>query len=153
MAPARLTVAALAEQVASQNTQTQETLGQITTVLGALAERLDGQHNTTTAVAEKVTEKAKAKAEKPVEVAPRDALKTAVEAKGLHFAKGGALIGSVAVAEAIVRVLKANKPGSHEVVSVQGDVSSLDGRKVTHVGVVLLAPGVFTTQYVFTPEG
>jgi hypothetical protein len=117
-------------------------------VLSTIADRLDqGQHNTTTAVAEKVAKAA------PAPVNPRDQVKSLVEGKGLAFAKGGALQGSVAVAEAIVRVLKANKVGGGEVVSVQGDVKSLDGRKVTHIAVGLSAPGVFFTQYVYTPEG
>jgi len=151
----RLTVAALAEQVAQQNAQTQETLGGIVTVLGTLTEALQaGQHNTTTEVAEATSKGAKkAKAEtKPVVVNPRDVAKAGVEAKGLAFAKGGALQGSVAVAEAIVRVLKANKVGGFEVVSVQGDIKSMDQRKVTHVAVFLVAPGHFATQYVYTPE-
>jgi len=144
----RLTVAALAEQFAQRDAQTQETLGNITTVLGALTEAINaGQHNTTAPVAEKVKAKATT-----VEVSPRDAVKAGVEAKGLAFAKGGSLQGSVAVAEAIVRVLKANKVGGFEIVSVQGDIKSFDQRKVTHVAVGLLAPGHFFTQYVYTPE-
>ena len=141
MAP-RVTTAALAATVAQQG----EALTEITNVLGVIAARLDGQHATPAAVAEKV-----AKPAQPV-LNPREIVKAGVEKKGLAFARGGALLGSVAVAEAIVRVLKANKPGGFEVVSVQGDVKSLDGRHVTHIAVGLVSPGVFFTQYVYTPE-
>lgn len=141
MAP-RVTVADLA----ARQDKTDETLASVVNVLGTIAERLDqGQHATTAKVAEKV-------AKTTPTVSPRDKVKSLVESKGLAFAKGGALQGSVAVAEAIVRVLKANKVGGGEVVSVQGDVKSLDGRKVTHIAVGLSAPGVFFTQYVYTPE-
>lgn len=145
----RITLASLAEQLTADRATNAAQFEQVANVLGSIADRLDqGQHNTTAPVAEKA-KKAKAT---PVVVNPRDAVKSLVESKGLAFAKGGALQGSVAVAEAIVRVLKANKVGGGEVVSVQGDVKSLDGRKVTHIAVGLSAPGVFFTQYVYTPE-
>lgn len=143
----RITLAQLAEQLEADRAQNAQQFEAVTNVLGRLADRLDeGQHATTAKVAEKVAKAA------PAPVNPRDQVKSLVESKGLAFAKGGALQGSVAVAEAIVRVLKANKVGGGEVVSVQGDVKSLDGRKVTHIAVGLSAPGVFFTQYVYTPE-
>lgn len=116
----------------------------LATVVTGLATQ--GQPATAAPVAEAVTE---------AEVAPltpREQMRAEVEAKGLALAKGGALQGSVEVAQAIVRALKVNTPGYTEIVSVQGEVKSLDARHVTHIAVVILAPGHFTTQYVYTPS-
>lgn len=144
----RITVAQVAEQQAAQSeaiTQQGTAITQIAEAVAGLTALLtQGQPATSAAVAEKV-------AETPV-VTPRDAMKSHVESKNLRLAKGGALQGSAEVAKAIVRVLQNGTPGHTEVVSVTGEVKSLDSRKVTHVAVVLLAPGHFTTQYVYTPE-
>ena len=110
---------------------------------------LVGQFSTATAVAAEVATPTAAPTLTvvPPVVTASDVLKSAVEAQGLAFARGGRTVLTTAHLTAAVRVLKTGTPEILPVENVR-----LEKRNVTHIALGRDGDKVIT-QYVFTPEG
>ena len=131
---ARVTTAVLAERVEGLTTA-------VASIVGLLQSGQAAQFSTPVAVLD---------APAPAPVAPvtaSDTLRTFVEAKGLHFAKGGRTHLTTEALAAAVRVLKTGTP---EILSVTG-VGNLDKRNVTHIAIGRADDGKSViTQYVYS---